>query len=134
MVSVLPKYNVAASPEFTLIREVSANDSSLPDIKSAGINCSDFDELIVMATLTASATAADVEPHFWSPSKDDTPANGGFINEATPQTINVGVNGVIQRIKVHFHDSVFLGVTGLTGAGSVRIEIAGIPAYGQKGI
>lgn len=135
MADVNIEARISPAPDFHVIREVSANDAALPTDRPSGLNCADFDELVVMCTLLGGATAADVEPHFWSEAKNGTP-NGGFINEGTPQTINVGVNGVIQRVKVHHHGSVFFGVTGITGGSGkrVRIEVAGVPIYGEKGI
>ena len=121
---------IASTPEFKLAREVSDNDTVSSLEKRNGINCSDFDEIVVMANLVNGATSADIEPHFWSDCKN------GFVNEQSPQTINVGVSGVIRTLRVHHHGSVFLGVTGLTGGSGkrVQIEVAGIPIYGRKGL
>lgn len=135
MAAVNPQARVAMAPEFNVIREVAANDSVLPTKKEAGINCADYDELVVTVTLLGGATAAVIEPHFWSDAKNGTPNNGGFVNEATPQTISGVAAGVIKRVFVHHHGSVFFGVTGITGGSGnrVRIEVAGIPVFGKAG-
>lgn len=135
MAAVNVKARIASAPEFNVVREVDANDSVLPTDKASGVNCADFDELVVMCTLLNSATAATVELHFWSDAKNGSP-NGGFVNEATPQTITVNAAGVIKRVFAHHHGSIFFGVTGITGGSGkrVRIEVAGVPVYGQKGV
>ena len=131
MAAVTPTGDVPYAPDMNCIREVAANDS-LPTERKYGINCADFDELMVFLTPVAGATAASVEPHFWSESKDGSP-NGGFVTEVTPQTLAIaGGSSKMKIIRVGHAKSVWFHVTGLAG-GSVRLEVSGIPVYGKMG-
>jgi hypothetical protein len=131
--AVTVQQRLGAAPDFRVVREVPANDAALPTKKADGLNCVDFDEVVVQVTLSGAIVAADVEPHFWARSKDGTP-NGGFVPESTPQVLHVDTNGVREVIRVAHHDAVFFEVSGIAGgAGAVRVEAAGVPIYGQKG-
>jgi len=136
MAEVTPTASVPYAPDFNTFREVDANDALLPSERKSGINCADFDEVVIQASLLGGATAATIEPHFWSPSKNGAP-NGGFVPEATPQTIALsGANTGVRKIfRVGHSGSVFFEVSGLAGGAGkrVRIEVAGIPVYGRKG-
>lgn len=134
MAAVTTIHKIAVQPELTTIRTVSANDAALPATKAGGINCSEFDEIVVVVTLLNSCTAANVNAHFWSDAKNGTP-NGGFIGEVTTQTIAATATVGQKVIRVAHHDSVFLEVTGITGGAGerVRIEVAGIPVYNRMG-
>jgi len=123
---------VPSAPKASLFREVAANDAALPTEKKAGLNCADFDEIVVIATPVAPCSGANVEPHFWSEAKDGTP-NGGFIAEATPVVLAMG-GGVRKVFRVAHADSVFFEVTGMAGGGGkVRLEVYGVPVYGRVG-
>jgi len=136
MTAVIETPRVSWAPDQRIARIVKANDAALPAKKSEGLNCADFDDLFVYVTLLNGATAATVEPHFWSSFKDGTP-NGGFVPEATPQVITATAAGVVKRIKVHHQGSVFFEVTGIAGGLAtderVRVEVSGVPVYGQAG-
>lgn len=134
MTAVLPTGRVPAAPTFSLFREVAANDAALPTKKEAGINCADFDEVAIHATLLNGGTAATVEPHFWASEKDGSP-NGGFVPEATPQTLAVTAAGARKIFRVAHCDSVFFEVTGIAGGAGerVRLEVSGVPIYGRTG-
>jgi len=132
MAGVDVEQRISYAPTFHVVREPSANDAALPTQKSAGLNCDEFDEVVVMVTVTGAVTAATIEPHFWAGAKNGTP-NGGFVPEATPQTISVTAAGVRKVLRVAHHDSVFFELTGLTGAGTVRIEVAGVPVFERRG-
>jgi len=134
MAAVTPLGRVPYAPDLGLIREVVGNDAALPTKREAGINCADFDELMVIVTPKGGTTAANVEAHFWSDAKDGSP-NGGFVSEVTAQTIVISGGAAKMRIvRVGHSKSVWFHVTGLAGgATTVRIEVAGIPVYGHKG-
>ena len=136
MTTVTPRLRVPCAPDVQIVREVKVNDPSIPTFLEAGINCADFDEVRVTATLLNSATAATIEPHFWSDNKDGTP-NGGFVEESSPNVLSVPAAGKTDVFRVGHAKSVFFGVTGITGGVAtnprVRIEVSGIPVYGNKG-
>ena len=70
MTAVIPQARVPYAPDMQVIREVTGSDVSLPTKREAGINCADFDELMVFVTPKTGGTAATVEPHFWSSPMD----------------------------------------------------------------
>lgn len=133
---VVQNNGIAPAPNFTVVREVSADDAELPGSKKAGINCADFDEIVLICSLTGEASAADVEAHYWADAFDSGDAeveNGAFVPDETPVVISVDENGLRKVLRVGHHGSVFFEVSGLTGDGGVRIEAAGIPVYGRSG-
>ncbi len=132
MADVTVEQRIGYAPDFHVVREVAADDAALPTGKSAGVNCAEFDEVSVMVTLLNSATAANVEAHFWSPAKNGTP-NGGFVPDASPTVIAGVAAGVRKVVRVGHHDSVFFEVTGITGGSGnrVRVEVAGILIFGR---
>jgi len=134
MAEVTPTASVPYAPGSSVFREVDANDAALPTERKAGINCADFDEVVVTATLLNGGTAATVEPHFWSEAKNGAP-NGGFVPEATPQVLAVTAAGARRIFRVGHSGSVFFEVTGIAGGAGkrVRLEVSGIPVYGRKG-
>lgn len=130
MAAVTPTGRVPSAPASSIFREVSANDAALPTAKEAGLNCADFDEVVITATPVAPCSGANVEPHFWSPSKNGTP-NGAFVPEATPVVMAMGM-GARKVFRVAHAESVFFEVTGIAGGGgSVRLEVSGVPVYGR---
>ena len=133
MADVMPNAGVPALPELNIVRQVSANDAALPTAKNKGINCSDFDEITVTATLLGGATAAAIELFYWSDAKNGTP-NGGFVPGATAETLAVTASGQRKIFRVA-HSIVWFNVTAITGGtgARVRIEVGGIPIYGRRG-
>jgi len=132
MAAVTPVGRVPSAPNLSIFREVSANDAALPTAKKAGLNCSEFDEIVVVATPVAPCTGANVEPHFWSEALSGTP-NGGFVPEATPVIFAMGTGGR-KIFRVAHAESVFFEVTAIAGGGgSVRLEVYGVPIYGKVG-
>lgn len=130
MADVTATGRVPSAPKLSTFREVSANDAALPTEKKAGINCADFDEVVVVATPVAPCSGATIEAHFWSDAKDGTP-NGGFVPEATPQTLTMG-SGTRMVFRVAHAGSVFFEVTAMAGGGGkVRLEVSGVPVYGR---
>ena len=133
MTAVTPQARVPSAPEMQVIREVTVSDTVLPTKREDGINCADHDELMVLVTPKPGASALTVEAHFWSENFDGgAGANGKFVPEGTPQTITMGANGVMKIIRVGHAKSVWFHATGLAGAGA-RIEVSGIPVFGQSG-
>jgi hypothetical protein len=132
MANVTATGRVPSAPTSSIFREVSANDAALPVKKEAGINCADFDEVVVVATPVAPCSGANIEPHFWSESKDGTP-NGGFIPDVVPQIMAMG-SGTRKVFRVAHCESVFFEITAMAGGGgSVRLEVSGVPIYGRVG-
>jgi len=132
MAEVIATNSVPCAPTSKVFREVTANDAALPTEKSKGINCADFDEVVVHATHLAGGNAATVEPHFWASAKDGSP-NGGFVAEETPQVLAVGAGGSRRVFRVAHSGSVFFEVTGLAAGKGLRLEVSGVPVYGKKG-
>jgi hypothetical protein len=110
---------------------VAAADAALPVKKEAGINCCDFDEVVLVATPVAPCTGATIEPHFWAEHADGTPDNGAFVPEATPVVLAMAVPGTRKVFRVAHSESVFFEVTGIVGGGKVRLEVYGVPVYGR---
>ena len=135
MVAVAENPHVTALPELRLVREVEAVDGSLPSEKRAGVNLADFDEVAVVVTLLNGATAADVEPHFWSDAKEGSPANGGFVPPSPAATLSVTASGQRFVYRVAHHGAVFFQVTSITGGAGkrVRVEVGGVPVYNRMG-
>jgi hypothetical protein len=130
MAAVTPTARVPSAAKSSIFREVSANDTALPTVREAGLNCADFDEVVVVATPVLPCSGANIEPHFWSPNKDGTP-NGGFVPEATPVVMAMGT-GARKVFRVAHTESVFFEVTGMAGGGgAVRLEVSGVPVYGR---
>jgi hypothetical protein len=133
MTAVIPQARVPYAPDMQVIREITTADVALPTKREAGINCADFDELLVLVTPKPGASALTVEPHFWSEAFDGgVGTNGKFVPESSPQTITMGAAGKMRIVRVGHAKSVWFHCTALTGAGA-RIEVSGIPVYGQKG-
>lgn len=119
------------APSFKLIRTLKVDDVVGSELKSHGVNCTEFDEVLVMLSLHNLATAADLQLHFWSD------AIGGFVAEAVPVVASVTAAGVLVRLTTHRHNSVFFEITGIAGGipadDRVKIEVAGVPKFNEVG-
>lgn len=122
---------VSYAPMYRLVRTVKADDASLPTEKRYGINVADFDEVDLMVSLHNSATVATVEPYFWSEEAD------AFLPEHESQSVEVSTPGMVVRMTVRRHGSVYFAVTGIAGGvdtdDRVKLEVAGVPSYDKVG-
>jgi hypothetical protein len=123
-----PTGTVSYAPKMGLIRVVSANDAALPTSKNAGVNLSDFDEVVLHVVLKNGATSADVQVHVWSPEA------AAFL-PFDPALSVTNSSGTRSILRVGRPESAFFEVTGIVGGAGERIflELAGIPAYDEVG-
>lgn len=123
--------SVGYAPTMNTVRVVKDNDVALPTEKRFGTNLADFDEIVVHVVLKNSATAATVEPHYWSD------AAAAFLPLETPVTITAAGAGVRNTIRVDRSVSVFFEITGIAGGVAtndrVFVELSGVPAYHKVG-
>lgn len=135
MTTVTPSGNVPQMPRSVVVREISAIDAALPADSKFGFNASDFDEIVITATLLGGATAAALELFYWSEAKNGTP-NGGFVPGATAETISVTSSGQRKIFRVAGSGSVWVNCSSITGGSGarVRVEVGGVPVYGQRGL
>lgn len=124
-------HRVGYAPDFALVREVTAVDAALPAVKTAGLNLAEFDEVVVEVTLDG-PTGVVVEPVYWV--EGVGAVAGSFVRDATSQKLTVpSAAGLRKIVRVAHHGSVFFEVTGLVGAGSVFVHVAGVPVFGKAG-
>lgn len=123
--------SITYSPTSKLMRSVGANDAVLPTTRLDGLNLADFDEVLLQVSLHNTATAATIQAYFWS---DEA---GAFLPESTPVTVVAAGSGVLGRLRVHRHSSVFFRVTSIAGGTPglvwVKLAFAGVPNYHQVG-
>lgn len=119
------------APKQSTLRIVKVNDAALPTVKNAGLNFADFDQIVLGVVLKNSASAAQVQPHFWS-----TEA-AAFLPLETPETVVASGSGVRKVLNVHRCDAVFFEVTGIAGgvatSDRVFLEFSGFPKFDEVG-
>lgn len=120
---------IRSLPALSVYRKVEANDSALPTSKRAGLNCADFDEILVVASLKGGATAAIIEPHYFSDEESR------FLPSLPAEQFSLSGQGQRFVLRVGHHGSVFFVVNAITGGSGERVvlEVGGIPVHGQKG-
>lgn len=111
--------------DFKLARSgIAAVDATLPEDKSAGIPCNEFDKIHVLVSSTDgdAFTACKIRPAYWSPEAE------AFIPSASEEHTLVSGPGDAFFLDVGNAQSVFLQVTNLTlgGAASLNIEVQGV--------
>jgi hypothetical protein len=117
------------APDMNTVRFVKINDAALPTARKFGVNCADYDYVVVNLILKNSCTAANVEPHYWSNEA------GAFLPLATPVVVSVPGARVVLRVARSV--GVFFEVTGIVGGvpanDRVFVEVSGLLASQEVG-
>lgn len=134
MAASIPTGKISYNPTLSHVRSVEAVDSALPTDKNKGINCAEFDEIVLIGTPMGGATAFTVDVYFWSEVKDGTP-NGGFVPASAPISLSFTASGQRAIVRVAHHQSVWFNVPSISGGSGerVRLEAAGIPVFNRVG-
>lgn len=134
MADVNPCGKISYNPTLNVVRELEAQDSALPTEKKNGVNCAEFDEIVVVGTVLGGATAFTLDVYFWSEAKDGSP-NGGFVPALPAISLSFTASGQRAIVRVAHHATVWLHVPSITGGTGkrVRLEAAGVPAFNVRG-
>ncbi len=121
--------SVDYAPGVTTIRTVKDNDAALPATKIGGVNCAEYDEVILGVVLQNSATKVTIQAYAWSP------AAAAFLPYLPVLSYTGGQARM--RFAVERADSVFFEITAITGGVNtddrVVLELSGAPSYNRVG-